>query len=181
MSSASSTTSTLASSTVLSLTGRASGASSVFKITNSWALGPSFEMLNVTDPAGALLVARSIEKSFSVADTPPVSEPAELVVLEELLHATAPSSATAAVVIVSRLKNRSMDPSLSMDCVPAYEGMRSPDNLEGNGLMEPLEIDAGAELARRLFGPGLNAEGQPNGLVPVDPEHDRVRALGFEH
>jgi hypothetical protein len=40
-------------------------------ITNSWALGPSFEMLNVTDPAGALLVARSIEKSFSVADTPP--------------------------------------------------------------------------------------------------------------
>jgi hypothetical protein len=61
-------------------------------------------MLNVTDPAAALLVARLIEKSASVADTPPVSDPLPEL-LEELLQATAPSSATAAVRIVSRLNN----------------------------------------------------------------------------
>src|SRR5262245_35442298 len=113
MSSASSTTSTLSSSTVPSFTGRASGASSVLMTTNSWVLGPSFEMSKLTEPAGALLDARSIEKSFTVADTPPESPPADEVVVDEsLLHAIAPRNARATAATEMRLNSGSMEPSL---------------------------------------------------------------------
>src|SRR3954454_5049886 len=110
MSSCSSTGLTLSSSTTPFLVGSASGASSVLMTTNSWLLGPSLEMLNVTEPAGALVDARSIAKSFSVAETPPAVEPpAEMLVLDvELLQATAPTMAKAAMAIVMRENNRSM-------------------------------------------------------------------------
>src|SRR6478672_1340821 len=111
MSSCSSTTLRPSSCTSLSFTGSASGASSVLMITNSWVLGPSFEMLNVTEPAGALAALRPIEKSFSVAEMSPASEPpAEELLDEELLQPTPPASAIAAAAIVMRANNRSMDP-----------------------------------------------------------------------
>src|SRR5512133_3788430 len=109
MSSCSSTTVSLSSSTSPSFVGNASGASSVWTITNSCVLGPSLEMLKVTEPAGALLEARSISKSFSVAATSPESLPPadEPLVDEELLQATAPSAATANAATAARVNTRS--------------------------------------------------------------------------
>src|SRR3954452_13414526 len=105
MSSCSSTGLTLSSSTTPFLVGSASGASSVLMTTNSWLLGPSLEMLNVTEPAGALVDARSIAKSFSVAETPPGSVPPADELLDDELQATAPSIATAATATVRRLND----------------------------------------------------------------------------
>ena len=132
-------------------------------------------MLNVTEPAGAVRDARSIAKSFSVAETPPESEPpADELLLDELLHATAPSSATAAAATVMRVKNR------SIGCLPldglakrAYEATHYPDN-------GALKVDARAELRGGLLGPCLHAERQPDRLLPVDPKDDRVRTLLLE-
>src|SRR3954447_6444285 len=110
MSSCSSTTLRPSSFTSPFLVGKASGASSVLMMTNSWVLGPSLEMLKVTEPTGAVLEARSISKSFSVAETPPELVPPaeELLADEELLQAAAPSSANATAA--TRVNNRSMGP-----------------------------------------------------------------------
>jgi Asp/Glu/hydantoin racemase len=56
-----------------------------------------------------LLEASSIAKSFSVAETPPeLVPPADVLVDEELLHATAPSRASATAATAIRLHNRSI-------------------------------------------------------------------------
>src|SRR3954447_17321487 len=190
MSSCSSTAVSWSSSTLPSLVGSASGASLVLMITNSWVLGPSFEMLKVTEPDGALLDASSIEKSFSVAETPPegVLPADELLLDDELAHPTAPSRATATAAIAIRVKNRSMDPSPCFELASSpHERMTSPDNpgwtgtAMTSGNARRLEVDAAAELGRRLFGPRLDPERQPRCFVPVDPDHDRVPALRLEN
>src|SRR5437868_3168066 len=190
MSSCSSTAVSWSSSTSPSLVGSASGASLVLMITNSWVLGPSFEMLKVTEPDGALLDASSIEKSFSVAETPPEGVPPadELLLDDELAHPTAPNRATATAAIARRVNNRSMDPSPLFELASSpYERMTSPDNRVGprpEGRAEtrpPLEVDAATELGRWLFGPRLHPERQPRSFVPVDPDHDRVPALRLEN
>src|SRR3954454_18163436 len=112
MSSCSSTAVSWSSSTLPSLVGSASGASLVLMITNSWVLGPSFEMLKVTEPDGALLDASSIEKSFSVAEKPAegVLLSDELLLDDELPHPTAPSIFFKTAATTEIVNNPLLDP-----------------------------------------------------------------------
>src|SRR5437868_3423827 len=84
----------------LSVVGRASGARSVLKTTNSCVDGPWLLMLNVTEPALAVDVSSVMAKSFSVAPTPPAAvvgalpadDPDELFDVSLLLEHAAPNN-----------------------------------------------------------------------------------------
>src|SRR6476469_11248538 len=88
--------------------------------TNSWVLWPSLVILNVTGPAVPVLEDSAIEKSFSVADTPPAVDPADDDELLDEVQATPPSIAIAAPTTVMRLMNRPMHPLLCMDLVRTW-------------------------------------------------------------
>jgi hypothetical protein len=88
----------------------------------------------MTEPAGAVLEDKVIEKSISVADTPPAVDPADDDELLDELQATPPSIAIAAPTTVMRLINRPMHPLLmygsrkNLEPSSAYGGFPFGDN-----------------------------------------------------
>src|SRR5262245_53824910 len=129
-------------------------------------------MLNVTEPDDVVVGSKVIAKSFSDAETPPVVPPgvaADVVVsLLQAVIASANSAATHATAY------RFMEPPLrAWSANEPIARCRAPPTAS--------QVDAGAELGGRWLGPRLHSEGLPAELVPVDPEHQGVRALRLEH